>query len=497
MSATTTLEPVSNYDGTDGYTPLVPSMTQSDPPLSRMVSTKGSPSPSSSPSSSSSAVSSTDRGLQGVVDSQKFTSGPTIGLAIGLPVGVFCLGLALFLGLSKMRQKLTINRRKSVQSTTLPTATSDQGWFSRVMYGTDSQYGQEYAYEKSLPFADSSTIQYKVSKSRPQHILTPKAPKLRDEFTSLEGMSIKDDVDALLYSKPPNIYHIQSEMPSTNNLPGEKLGLSVSSPSKRPKPANLELPLHKWRYESPLSSWFLRNSTYLAGDEADAAPDGGANAGTILTPTVQLKQLKILSRINKGYADGSQLMENEKSPILEKPAHNSEDETESRTNDMASSIGTQLVKRPSSAFYGTITSGTKNRNPFKHPNENKMEERKTRRESILGFPLQEVTDKKPLPLTPGKDVRSDYSSERLQMGHVYKVVQDYKAMLADEIDIQVGEFALILATHTDGWCLVEKCTEDGTSKSYLKTGQTVTNANDRGYLNSDRGIIPGDCLDDL
>lgn len=489
MAATTTLEPVSNYYGTNGYTPLVPSISQSDSPLSRIANTE------SLPLSSSSAVSSRNGGPQGVVDSQKFTSGTTIGLAIGLPVGIFCLGLVLFLSLSRMKQKFTISRKKSVDSTRLRSPNNGQGLFSRKRYGTNSQYGQEYAYEKSLPFADSSTIQYKVSRSRPQHILTPEVSKLRDKSTSLEGLSIKDDVDVLLYSKPPNIYHIKSEMPSTNNLPGEKLGLSASSPGRRPKPADLELPMHKWRYESPLSSWFLRNSTYLAGEEVDAAPNSAANTGTIVTPTVQLKQLKILSRINKEYVGGSQLMENEKSPILELEP-NSEDEEELGTDDIESSTGPKLTKVSSSAFYATVIPGTENKNPFKYLHESQKEERKARRESILGLQSQETTEKKLSPLTPGKDLKSD-SSKRLQIGRVYRAVQDYQAVLADEINIQIGEFALILATHTDGWCLVEKCTEDGTSKSYLKTGHIATSANDQGYLNSDRGIIPGDCLNDL
>lgn len=432
-----------------------------------------------------------------MVDSQKFTSGATIGLAVGLPVGVFCLGLALFLGLSSMRKKLALNRRKSTDSTTLESDDDDRGWLSKVMYGNGSQYGQEYIYEKSLPLADSSTIQYKVSKSKPQHILTPKAPKLRDDSTSLEGMSVRDDIDALLYSKPPNIYHIQSEMPSASNLPGEKLGFSVSSPSKRPKPADLELPLHKWRYESPLSSWFLRNSTYLGDDEFG---DGAANAETIVTPTVQLKQLKILSRINKDYANGSQLLENEKCPILEKSQHNSQENTP-LGNGIAptSSSYAQTGSAPLSVLYGTVNSSELEKNPFGHPHNhqnNNDKERKGRRESISGHDLQKITDEKSLPLTPGNDFKNT-SHAKSEVGHVCKVAQNYKAILADEIDIQIGEFVLILATHTDGWCLVEKCTEDGTSKSYLKTGETATDANDKHYLNGDRGIVPGDCLNDV
>lgn len=479
MSANTTLEPVSNYRGTDGYTPMVPSASQTDSPVTHVITR-----------TLNSSQTATNLELQDMVGSQKFTSGYTIGLAIGLPVGLFFLGLIMFLCLSRLRKKATLTRRRMVGSAPISgDGRSHRGWFTGLTYSCDRREEDIFAPEKRLPLADSSTIQYRVSKSNPHHILTPKAPVCRDGSTTLEGMSVRNDVDTLLYTKPPNIYHIRSEVPSTNTLPTDTPSLSSSSPNNRPRPPNLDLPLHKWRYESPLSSWFLRNSTYL-GDEEEQINGNG----TIVTPTVQLKQLKILSRINKNYADESQLMENEKSPILEKTMYEDESEDEP---ELCAPSGIQVARKPSLVVYGTVNSGTTISHPFSNSKIKVKRQRKERRQSKLGHHLQEVSEHKPLPLTP-KKVSVKAKSEKLEVGHVYRVIQEYRGCLADEIDIAVGEFVLILATHTDGWCLVEKCTEEGTSKSLMKTDErSLVDANDKNYLNNDRGIVPGDCLDEL
>lgn len=476
MSGNTTLEAVSNYQGTDGYTPLVPSASQTDPPITRVATT-----------TLGSSQSATSLSLQDMVGSQKFTSGSTLGLAIGIPVGVFVLGLVVFLCFSRLRKRTALTHRESLGLPSLPAMGDiDHGWLSSEKYNGGGNGDNFYSPQKRLPLTDTSTIQYCVSKSNPQHILTPKAPFCREDSTSLECMSVRNDVDQLLYTKPPNIYHIRSEIPSTNTLPRETPSLSNSSPGSRPRPANLELPLHKWRYQSPLSSWFLRNSTYLGGD------DEQINAGgTIVTPTVQLKQLKILSRINKDYADESELMQNEKSPILEKTTYD-DDQLEAYGQ-----LGAEIARIPSSVVYGTVNSDNAGSDSLLNAKIKVKRKRKERRQSKLGYHLQEISKKKPLPLIPSKK-SSEASAEKMKVGNVYKVVQNYRGCLADEIDIEVGEFLLILATHTDGWCLVEKCTEDGTSKSFLRSGQiNLLDANDKHYLNNDRGIVPGDCLDEV
>lgn len=90
---------------------------------------------------------------------------------------------------------------------------------------------------------------------------------------------------------------------------------------------------------------------------------------------------------------------------------------------------------------------------------------------------------KPLPLTPTTKSNEDPS---IQLGRTYTVIQDYEPRLTDEISISLGEKVKILATHTDGWCLVEKCTP--------RNGRVHVSIDDKRYLNEDRGIVPGDCL---
>ena len=68
--------------------------------------------------------------------------------------------------------------------------------------------------------------------------------------------------------------------------------------------------------------------------------------------------------------------------------------------------------------------------------------------------LQHLLRSKPLPLTPNSKYNGEAS---VQLGKTYTVIQDYEPRLTDEIRISLGEKVKILATHTDGWCLVEKC----------------------------------------
>lgn len=414
--------------------------------------------------------------------SARSTSGLTIGLAIGLPVGLFCLGLFVFLFYFYWRGTIIeSNATKNDQ---------EKGWLPNLIYGSrDWDDNSSYLNAKRLPSV-SSKIQYKISRPAgapvPQHILTPKAPLCRDSHQ--DPLAVNDDVDTFLYSRPPNIYHIDSKMPSTNNLAnGSDASLGQRSLSSAGGAANaLRKPSRKWNYQSPLSRWFLRSSTYLQ--------DGLAIPMSIKTPTVQLKQLKILSRINKEYANSCQFLDDEKSPIL--------DRRDDASHDLDSlPSGMDLAQKPTSVLYGTIDPQTfevkdgvgvgedsLQLGPVPSNIEKGAKARKQRRQSRLRLYLQQISDVKPLPVVPKG--RSP-SQGRFQIGRVYSVAQGYKARLTDEICIETGEFVKMLATHTDGWCLVEKCTEDGNTKSI---GDGRRDINDKSYLNDDRGIVPGDCL---
>lgn len=76
-----------------------------------------------------------------------------------------------------------------------------------------------------------------------------------------------------------------------------------------------------------------------------------ALSGAIKTPTVQLKQLKILSRIHKDYADSSQFLFDEKSPILDSTGGSSESPESVEPSGMINDV---KVLTPSSVVYGTI-----------------------------------------------------------------------------------------------------------------------------------------------
>lgn len=410
------------------------------------------------------------------------TSGTTLGLAIGLPVGLFCLGLVIFLFYFYWKDtRIDLETPKIGAGGTFKQP-DEKGWLSNILYGSENvDDNDSYLNVKRLP-SMSSRIQYKISKPIPQHILTPKAPICKEPAHSME---VSDDVDALLYTRPPNIYHIDSKMPSTNSLGGQQ-----SLPSVKPDTC-YDKPTRKWTYQSPLSRWFLRSSTYLQ--------DGFALSGAIKTPTVQLKQLKILSRIHKDYADSSQFLFDEKSPILDSSGGSSESPESVEPSGMINDV---KVLTPSSAVYGTIDPQIFEVGDESWPNVKPLElnpvpsnlnkagkRRKGRRHSRLRKHLEQISDVKPLPNVPKSRKGSD---DRLRVGYVYKVIQDYNARLADEIHIKVGDYAKVLATHTDGWCLVEKCTAEGQSCSQSQQGKS---ANDKGYLNDDRGIIPGDCLE--
>lgn len=419
------------------------------------------------------------------------SSGATLGLAIGLPVGLFCLGLVVFLSYFYWKDSSVDlgsprigGKSKQVE---------DKGLFSTFLYGGgNSEDNDSYLNVKRIP-SMSSRIQYKISRPVPQHIQTPKAPICKDSAAGLPSVEVEDNVDAFLYSRPPNIYHIDSKMPSMNHLVGsgvQSSGDQQSVPSAGSGDKGSDSQPRKWNYQSPLSRWFLRSSVYLH--------DGFTLPGSIRTPTIQLKQLKILSRIHKDYADSSQFLEDEKSPILDKASETCD---YSERAEVVESSEIFKVLTPTSALYGAIdpqflevkdenwaSSAGLELKPVPSNADKFGRKRKTRRQSRLRKHLKQVSDVKPLPAVP--NVMGELN-EKLRVGYVYKVIQEYKARLADEIYIKEGECVQVLATHTDGWCLVEKCAPDGSSRCRKEHGNSV---NDKGYLNEDRGIIPGDCL---
>lgn len=92
--------------------------------------------------------------------------------------------------------------------------------------------------------------------------------------------------------------------------------------------------------------------------------------------------------------------------------------------------------------------------------------------------LEQIVMERMIPTTPKVDF-AKYKNDK-----VYMVKKGYSQNLADELTIYVGEFVRILARHTDGWCLAEKCNQNG-EVIYKDTNK---------YINEGRGVIPEVCL---
>lgn len=410
-------------------------------------------------------------------NSSKSGSSVTIGLSIGLPVGLFCLGLVIFLCYFYL------------------------GWFnthggenidSKNHFETDHKIG-------SIEDFMSSRIQYKVTKPVCQHIVTPKVPVYKNPFKTTSSLNIRKDVDTFLYSRPPNIHHIDSRMSSFNDLVKQVNKSSITRQEllpDSPKSCSLDDKTRKWTYQSPLSRWFLRNSTYVE--------DGLTLPISINTPTFQLKQLKILSRIQKDYVGSGYCLEDERSPILEKSG---------ATSQCEGNAGSGEIQHPDeeaphsslSNFYGAVeeksphlaltSNPTVTLDPKPH---GKLQKRKKRNNRRLRKHLKQVGNVKPLPLLP----KNSNEVIELVVGKIYAVTEKYESKLVDEINISMGEYVKVLATHTDGWCLAEKCEKDGLCSSFLnksdeKRSGTRPNRSDENYLNVCRGIIPGCCLKEV
>lgn len=408
----------------------------------------------------------------------KSASSLTIGLSIGLPVGLFCLVLIIllfifYLGVWKKQNKSYTEGEKYANYLGEPLGSADDFMSSR--------------------------IQYKISKPTDQHILTPKASVYKNYSITTSSVDIKKDVDTFLYSKPPNIYHIDSRRTSSNNLSklanNSNIVCQTLEENEVCNNAN-NYTKGRWTYQSPLSKWFLRNSTYL--DEGLTFPI------SVKTPALHLKQLKILSRIQKDYVDIGCSLKDERSPILERiddsPCSNSKSEHEE-----SASSSQHAAHTPMPILYGSLDAklrATPKEDPdvpaypgdIKALDANPKEsftKRKRKKNRKLRKHLRLITNVKPLPLTPkNNNVPTD-----LIVGEVYAVTEQYEAKLVDEISILKGNYVKILATHTDGWCLAEKCDKKGRIQDILDCeNDGAASLNDTNYLNSYRGIIPGNCL---
>ncbi|CAI7170900.1 CPS_collapsed_G0005960.mRNA.1.CDS.1 [Saccharomyces cerevisiae] len=173
----------------------------------------------------------------------KSSSASTIGLSIGLPIGIFCFGLLILLcyfylkrnsvSISNPPMSATIPRKRNIVAALI----GSHGYFGRVSVRIRIHILIVILRSITTPSGPRvitclQKIQYKISKPIiPQHILTPKKTVKNPYAWSGKNISLDPKVnemeeekvvDAFLYTKLPNIVHIESSMPSYNDLPSQK-----------------------------------------------------------------------------------------------------------------------------------------------------------------------------------------------------------------------------------------------------------------------------------
>ncbi|CDO92723.1 unnamed protein product [Kluyveromyces dobzhanskii CBS 2104] len=387
------------------------------------------------------------------------TSGTILGLAIGLPIALFVVGLGIVLGFLYYRRS---ESRKVIDKESLPS--HDSNWFVTKLYGEegiDESNNAQTADEKQNSTYDtgmSSRITYKVSKpyiSHPQLIQTPE----KVVFTSNP------------YRELDRSSHKNNGNDNSNSSTGLEQLPKYMAPSFK-----------KWNYESPLSRWFLTKST-LIHDKIQV----------VKTPTIHLKQLNILSRANESkvtvlgedpYTEISPMLPNvPQSPfeaIKPLPSPNVRESSQIPVHEYKAHIQHAIVKpqvidQSVKPVYPTLLKLDKISKTKPLPKPPTMP-------FTLALQERSIADNVSV-RSSFHDVQSARKSTIEEQAISYLVVKDYQAVLMDEINIKKGELVRVLAKHTDGWCLVER----------ISISQQ-TSLDEPSYLNENRGIVPGLCL---
>ncbi|KAH3899577.1 uncharacterized protein SCODWIG_00707 [Saccharomycodes ludwigii] len=475
-----------------------------------------------------------------------------IGLSIGLPLGLFLLGVlgALFF--------YTRNKRGNKNSFN---SGSDK-WH----YTTSGKYLEKYSGGNNSSNIlnrelEDGEINYKFINKLPihniaPHVLTPKDiaynpdTRLLSRYFSNNNYSnsINSDkeIEAYLYKKPPNLEKISSDMHPNHLYSGYFNNSSTNclSSSPPPKARSNKFKNSIWNYESPLSKWFLTKSTYLQ-DHGNATSNNlqrqtlkiSTPLKTAASATIGLKQLNILTRrLDREKTGQKDLIVDEKSPILSsnhRDERNYSDVSKDKSlncnlyetwnpykTDMKSGTGPTLRYstslssndiKPQHIIENTVSSQLEPINDIIKKDgiadDNKsnifrlsipINKKRKKKLKDVNKHLIEIENTKPLPILPSRINKADKlnratfrKSTALELQQTYVVTRNYEPKLSDELRISVGECLKVLATHTDGWCLVEKIGRHG----YNST-QDVDIDGDN-YLNEYRGIVPILCLKKL
>ena len=505
------------------------------------------------------------------LDQSSSTSGKAVGLSIALPIGIFALCLLIFFIFFYFKKNKILSSASSQSPATEFGSYKGTRWFPAVFSG-DHHGEKSRDLERGItgnisvyPIHDdiSSGILHKVS----EPIQNSKS-QVHSQHLDSEDLYVEEDPKTLenTLENTESEYSISEyrvSQTSSREFP-ERPQLAYTLKEAAIKPQVVELEGSKERengkifsqfYETPLSRWFLRSSTYFRDTILDV---GGSsdNLSPRKTLTFPLKQLKILRRVNRqnesresahcssintqeGVGDAfasskekETLLDLSQSSSNDGEGEEKEEEPEVMYNSKTHSREDTVQSKKPTAFKGgikldrlvianrgniTTTEYTVSDmiQPLKGGIEAQRVKDKDRNIKYEQKRQEYISDMKALAhgrttntlahvdgasAAVKDNVYEAHSTEEgstsLKIGLIYIVVKDYDPKLDDEIRINVGEYVRILATHTDGWCLVEKCSRDGGSTSVVDPEIYKESFDEfRGkYLNEDRGIVPGDCL---
>lgn len=408
----------------------------------------------------------------------KSSSNTTIGISVGIPVGIFVIALFICLCYVYIKREKLNNSNRSFSPNGKYSSSNSAGFLKKcfgVEHKDNYDLEQNPLREKPWLFENnqfSTNVRYEIpgttvpKKETVPHVLTPaKATRIHENrqfhqkgkyfipFNSL-------DTSKTMGTTKPHVLEINDDG-TNSNLPNKRF-------------------TQTWKYKSPLSKWFLNSSNDLTNDG--------------YKPKTKMKSSNILLKVDKNYAN-EEIIESsidERSPILQ--VHNqSYGKLTGKDNLNESNQSIANEQHRVSVIYDDLKSTTtlpRNIYPMSPVDANG---RKLRRDSRF----QKCGNDTVMDLaTPKEESQIDKDTKignDITTGSICEVIKNYSPRLTDEIQINLGEYVQVLATHTDTWCLVEKCEKDGTSLPKID----LTSSNDIShihYLNKNRGIVPGDCL---
>lgn len=408
----------------------------------------------------------------------KSSSNTTIGISVGIPVGIFVIALLICLFYVYIKREKLNNSNRSFSTNGKYSGSNTAGFLTKCFGGEHKDYcdlEQNSFKEKPWLFENNqflTNVRYEIPGAKAPknelipHVLTPaKATTLHEsrKFHQKSNYFIplnNFDTSKSFGSTKPHVLEINDDC-NDSNLPSKRFSQT-------------------WKYKSPLSKWFLNSSSDLI------------NKGQ--KSRAQIKSSKILLKVDKNFVhDG--IMESsidDSSPIIQ--VHNQSYRKLTGENSVCGSHQSIADKQHHiSVIYDDLKSiSTLPRNiyPISPVDANG---RKFRRDSRF----QKCGNDTVMDLVTPKEesqVQNDLKVlNGITTGSICKVIKNYSPRLTDEIQINLDEYVQVLATHTDTWCLVEKCERNGTNFPNVD----LTASNDIShihYLNKNRGIVPGDCL---